>query len=106
MWLYVPCCIVATDRLEAAPAKGLAVLLMFVQHTGMTEFATPPVEIIVKEFGGVRKLAKAIDRDPAAICRWRKTGVVPTSVQRKVLEVAWDRGIAITAHEMIFGRKA
>lgn len=106
MWLYVPCCIVATGRLEPAYSNALARLLRFVQHTGMTEFATPPVEIIVKEFGGVRKLAKAIDRDPAAICRWRKTGVVPTSVQRKVLEVAWERGISITAHEMIFGRKA
>lgn len=72
----------------------------------MTENATPPVEIIVTEFGGVRKLARAINRDPAAITRWRKTGVVPTSVQRKVLEICWEKGISITAHEMIFGRKA
>ena len=31
-------------------------------------------------------------------------GNIPSSMQRKVLETAWDRGIRITAHEIIFGR--
>jgi hypothetical protein len=75
------------------------------QHRRMENLHTPPVEIVLAAFGGVRKLAKVIDRDPAAVCRWRKSGMVPNNMQRKVLEVAWERGIAITAHEMIFGRK-
>ena len=63
-----------------------------------------PVDLAINRFGGVRALARAIGRDPAAISRWKKTGVVPTSVQRRILEAAWDRGMDITAHDMIFGR--
>jgi hypothetical protein len=65
----------------------------------------PPIEIIIAAFGGVRKFAREIGRDPAAVCRWRKTGSVPSAMQRKVLELAWEKGVSITAHEMIFGRK-
>ena len=63
-----------------------------------------PVDLAINRFGGVRALARAIGRDPAAISRWKKTGTVPTSVQRRILEVAWGRGMDITAHDMIFGR--
>lgn len=63
-----------------------------------------PVELAIDEFGGVRKLARAIDRDPAAVSRWKRQGTVPTNLQRKLLEIAWERGIDITAHEMVFGR--
>ncbi|UOF79763.1 DNA-binding transcriptional regulator cro [Caudoviricetes sp.] len=70
----------------------------------MENSAITPVELTIDLFGGVRKLARAINRDPAAVSRWRKSGVVPTSVQRKVLECAWARGIEISAHDMIFGR--
>ncbi len=64
-----------------------------------------PYEVLISEFGGVRALARAVDRNPAAVNRWRKgDGAIPSSIQRKVLETAWDRGIKITAHELIFGR--
>ena len=56
-------------------------------------------------FGGVRKLARALNRDPAAVSRWQKSGIVPTSVQRRLLEMAWERGIDITAHDIVFGRE-
>lgn len=65
-----------------------------------------PVDLAITRFGGVRKLARAIGRDPAAISRWKKSGTVPTSVQRKILEVAWERGVDMTAHDMIFGRES
>jgi len=39
------------------------------------------------------------------VSRWQKTGVVPTAVQRRLIEIAWERGIDITAHDMIFGRE-
>ncbi len=49
---------------------------------------TTPVELAIDMFGGVRKLARALGRDPAAVSRWQKSGVVPTSVQRRLLELA------------------
>lgn len=65
---------------------------------------TTPVDLAIERFGGVRRLARAIGRDPAAVSRWRHSGIVPTSVQRKILECAWERGIEFSAHEIIFGR--
>jgi hypothetical protein len=64
-----------------------------------------PVDLAIDMFGGVRKLAKAISRDPAAVSRWRKSGLVPTQVQRKVLAAATERDINITAHDIVFGRE-
>lgn len=65
-----------------------------------------PVQLAIQSFGGVRRLAKAIDRDPAAVSRWQRSGIVPSAAQRKLLETAWERGIELTAHDIIFGRKA
>ncbi len=63
-----------------------------------------PVEMAIKEFGSIRKLALAIHRDPAAIVRWKQRGGhIPTAVQRKLLNVAWDRGIQLSAHDIVFG---
>ena len=66
---------------------------------------TTPVELAIDMFGGVRKLARALGRDPAAVSRWQKSGVVPTSVQRRLLELAWERGIDISAHDIVVGRE-
>jgi hypothetical protein len=66
---------------------------------------TSPVELAIDMFGGVRKLARALNRDPAAVSRWQKSGIVPTSVQRRLLELAWERGIDISAHDIVFGRE-
>ena len=63
-----------------------------------------PVQILIDEFGGLRALARAINRDPAAICRWKKSGLIPTSIQKKVLETAWDRGYELTPYDVSFGR--
>jgi hypothetical protein len=63
-----------------------------------------PVDLVIDLFGGVRKLARAIGRDPAAVSRWKRLGVVPTSVQKKILQTAWDQGIEVSAHDIIFGR--
>ena len=71
----------------------------------MAKMKQTPYEVLISEFGGVRSLARAIDRNPGAVNKWRKRdGTIPSSIQRKVLETAWDRGIRITAHEIIFGR--
>ena len=78
---------------------------MMWQHPWTMEKTTiTPVELTIEMFGGVRKLAKAIGRDPAAVSRWKKSGLVPTSVQRKILEEAAERNIMITASDIVFGR--
>ena len=71
----------------------------------MSKIKQTPYEVLISEFGGVRSLARAIDRDPGSVNKWRKRdGTIPSSIQRKVLETAWAKGIKITAHEIIFGR--
>lgn len=62
------------------------------------------VDLVISTFGGVRKLARAIARDPAAVSRWQRSGVIPTSIQRRILELAWERGHDLTANDVIFGR--
>lgn len=63
-----------------------------------------PVEICILEFGGVRKLAKALGIDPAAVSRWKRRGTVPAYIQKKLLLTAHERGLNISADELIFGR--
>ena len=63
-----------------------------------------PVQILIQEFGGVRSLSRSVHRDAASISRWQKSGLVPTNMQKKVLETAWDNNINISAHELIFSR--
>ena len=71
----------------------------------MAKIKQTPYEVLISEFGGVRSLARAIHRDPASVNKWRKRdGTIPSSIQRKVLETAWEKGMKITAHEIIFGR--
>ena len=63
-----------------------------------------PVDVAIHEFGGVRKLARALGRDPAAVSRWKRSGTVPSSIQKALLETAWSQGLQMTAHELVFGR--
>lgn len=64
-----------------------------------------PVDLAISVFGGVRALARHLDCDPAAVSRWKRAGHIPATKQRKLLERAWERGVDITAHEVIFGRE-
>lgn len=50
-------------------------------------------------------MAHLLGLDPSAVSRWRSMGRIPSSHQRKVLELAWERGIDLTAHDLIFGRQ-
>lgn len=70
-----------------------------------------PAEHTIKQFGGVRALARALGRYPSTISRWQKSrdvdgceGRVPTSVQRKILEIARERGLDITPNDLVLGR--
>ena len=80
-------------------------MLHLCHHVDMEQTSKTPVQLLIAEFGGVRALARSVHRDAASISRWQNSGLVPTSMQKKVLETAWDNNINISAHELIFGRE-
>lgn len=68
--------------------------------------AVSPAQIVVTAFGGVRAAARVLCVDPSCVSRWQSSGLVPTSRQRRILELAWKMGIDITANDLVFGRNA
>lgn len=65
----------------------------------------PPGILVVQVFGGVRKLARLLEIDPSTVSRWQSTGRVPSGMQRQVLQLAWDEGHDLTAHDIVWGRE-
>ena len=70
-----------------------------------------PAEYVIRKFGGVRKAAKAIGRDPGAVSKWRQPkekrgsgGSIPSAAQRAILKAAAELGLDITADDLINGR--
>ncbi len=64
-----------------------------------------PGPLVVQMFGGVRKLARLVGCDPSTISRWQATGRVPSGMQRQVLQLAWEHGLDLTAHDIVWGRE-
>jgi len=65
-----------------------------------------PVELCIKAFGGVRPMARKINRNCGSISKWRRSGLIPTSIQRTVLEKAWELNLPeITPYSIIFGEE-
>ena len=64
-----------------------------------------PYELVISEFGGVRELARQVGRDAGSVSKWRKQGTIPTSIQKKVLEKAWELNLNLSAHSIIFGEE-
>lgn len=69
-----------------------------------------PAEIVISKFGGVRPLARALKIDHSSVSRWAMTkdkrgsdGMVPSKYQAQLLRLAEDRGIDLSASELIFG---
>lgn len=67
-----------------------------------------PAEKCIAAFGGIRSLARALERNPSSILRWRKpkkeggsAGAVPSNLQGVILELARERGLALTADDLI-----
>lgn len=64
-----------------------------------------PAQYVIYVFGGVRKTARALHRDPAGVTRWKKSsGNVPNLAQRQILDVAEKMGLDITPNDLIYGR--
>lgn len=67
-----------------------------------------PADKCILAFGGVRSLARALERNPSSVVRWRKpkdeggsNGAVPSSLQGRVLAIAQERGLNLTAEDLI-----
>lgn len=72
-----------------------------------------PAEWVIRQFGGVNKTAKALDRKPPTICYWKssrnKSGIagdIPSGeMQRLILQKAKEFGKDITEQDLIRGRE-
>jgi amino-acid N-acetyltransferase len=69
---------------------------------------TTPADRVISAFGGVRETARALDRNPSSISRWRSPkedggtgGRVPGPIQETVLEAARARGLSLTASDLL-----
>ena len=67
-----------------------------------------PADKCIDAFGGVRALARALERNPSSVVRWRKpkdeggsAGAVPSGLQGKILAISQARGLSLTAEDMI-----
>jgi amino-acid N-acetyltransferase len=67
-----------------------------------------PADKCIDAFGGVRALARALERNPSSVVRWRKpkdeggsAGAVPSSLQGQILAIAQVRGLNLTAEDLI-----
>lgn len=69
---------------------------------------TSPADKVISLFGGVRPLARELGRNPSSVVRWRKPraeggtgGAVPSAMQGRVLALAKERGLSLTAEDLI-----
>lgn len=69
-----------------------------------------PADIVISRFGGVRALARLLNKDPSTISRWRQPkekggmeGRVPSAVQPVLLSLAKEKGVHLTAHDLVLG---
>ena len=80
-------------------------MLHLCQYRGMEKTKLTPVELCIKEFGGIRPMARIIDRNCGSICKWQKSGLIPTSIQRTVFEKICELNLDISPYELIMGRE-
>ena len=63
-----------------------------------------PAEWVTHRFGGVRKLASAINLSPSAISRWKRgQGYIPKKREKAILIAAETAGIKLNYEEILFG---
>lgn len=72
-----------------------------------------PADLVIKRFGGVRPLARLLEKNPSTISLWRSRhmGRIPNRSGRgdprgthlQLLELAKSQQVALTADELING---
>jgi hypothetical protein len=75
------------------------------------EHRLTPAEHVIQIFGGVRATARALDRSPSCVSKWRAPkdargcdGGIPRKAQEQILRLAKEQGLDITADDLISGR--
>lgn len=51
---------------------------------------------IFEAFGGIRPMARALDKNPSIVMAWKRNGRIPSKHHAKVLETALSLGISVT----------
>jgi hypothetical protein len=63
-----------------------------------------PAAFVIRQFNGIRPLARALKKSPSAIHKWSTNGTIPTGSQKAILKVAHDRRIDIKPQDLVIGR--
>lgn len=69
-----------------------------------------PAAYAIQVFGGVARLAKALGTSMSTVSRWQlrrsdTPGMIPAPAQKKILAIARERKLPITAEDLILGRE-
>ncbi len=75
-----------------------------------------PAELVIVRFGGVRPLSRLLGMSPSTVCTWktRNMGKIPNTSENgdargthlRLLDLAKERKIQLTANELIYGGRA
>jgi hypothetical protein len=60
-----------------------------------------PALTVIAKFGGQSELAKLIDKNQSTVQYWAKSGAIPAKWQSKLLALANERGIDLTAADFV-----
>jgi hypothetical protein len=70
-----------------------------------------PAEWVIRQFGGVSLLARAIGRTPQAVSKWRASrwsqgtdGRIPGGLHEKILREAKRLELDVTVEDLVLGR--
>lgn len=68
-----------------------------------------PAQLVIESFGGVRKTARSLRRDPSTVSRWQRSsrggrGGVPKSLYKKILQISKNKGYGLTLNDLVYGR--
>lgn len=65
-----------------------------------------PAETVVQAFGGSRRLAALLGRNASSVYRWTYgPGHVPAKLHSRLLELAREQRVRLTAHDLVVGRR-
>jgi hypothetical protein len=64
-----------------------------------------PASLVVTIFGGVRRTARLLGISPATVRKWSHSGGhIPAKNQRRLLDLAQQNGLRLTAEDIVLGR--
>lgn len=61
-----------------------------------------PANVVIDLFG-VRPLARKLDLSPGAVSKWQDSGLVPSKYHERLLEIAREMRLRLTADMLVSG---